>query len=462
MKQNNIFSNFIGNVDKMPDKNAVIFDQQQYSYQAVYDLVINDTRSIAPHSHVAVLLENTIEFVVLLLLAAKNNFVLVPFVPNTTEQQLQHLYHRNDVDIQISDQGLKAVKSRANGVKQYDDQYIIVSTSGSTSAPKPIVLTQEIKLKRIDSARLSYGLDQHDVILVSTPMHHSLAQRGVLLALVLGGTAVIMDKFSPAAYLHSIEQHKVSFSFAVSSQLEAISELDWGHITSLKTLVSSSYTLKPETKLSLSEKLHCDIHECYGTSEIGCATNLSPADLLSHPQSVGNALAHVDIKIIDSINGVGEIAVKTTTAFKGYYKMPEQTTQSFIGDYFKTGDLGKIDDGFLYFMGRSKELIKTGGISVYPLDIEKVINQVKGVIECAVIGVEDDYFGEAIVAVVVGEVTKKVLRKACQNGLAPYQHPMYYDIVAQLPKNALGKLQKFKLKAHYKDLQIGRKLRGVL
>lgn len=459
MNSNSIFSLFSENVNKTPQKIAIKLENESLSYHELYQLVINYHGEIPQNTHVAVVLENSIEFVVLLLLASKNNFVLVPFAPNMAKKQLTELFIKNDIEMLIDNNGITRM-TEIN--KKNNDNYIIVATSGSTSEPKPIVLTQAIKLNRIASAQLTYHLDNNDVMLISTPMYHSLAQRGVLLPLVLGATAVILKKYSPSGYLQAIKENNISFSFSVSNQLEALIELDCTSIRSLKSIVSSSYTLKVATKLKLIEKLQCEIHECYGTSEIGCATNLSPENLISNTSSVGKALPHVEIMIINKKNGVGEIAVKTTTKFKEYYKMPEVTTESFIDSYFKTGDLGYIENGFLHYMGRTKELIKTGAISVFPIDIEKVLLNVNGVKECAVIGVDDNYFGEIIVAIVTGDVKKSDLRKACVEGLAPYQLPMHYDVVDSLPKNNLGKLQKFKLKDNYKHLNIGSRLKGLL
>lgn len=454
-----IYDFFYKNVKKHPDKIAVIIKDKQYTYQEILDLIKNFPYNFKPSSHIGVLLENSIEFVVLLLLASKENFTLIPMPPNMPKNQLDNIFTKCDVEFLIEQCGVKQLSFKE---KYLDESYIITTTSGSTSEPKPIVLTQNIKLKRIESAIKIYSLNNNDIVIVSTPMHHSLAQRGVLLPLVLGATVVIMDYFSPKKYLELIESYKATFSFAVSNQIESIANIYKNYdLSSLKKLVSTSYAIKPDTKKELSKDLN--IYECYGTSEIGCVTNLSPKDLLKKINSVGKPLDYVDLKILHpDKNGIGEIAIKTPTSFKEYYKMQQETIKSFVGDYFKTGDLGYIKNNYLYYTGRKKEIIKTGGISVYPKDIEKVLLNVDGVKECAVIGIEDEYFGEAIVAVVVGNTKKSKLQKACMENLAPYQMPMHYDIVEELPKNYLGKLQKFKLKEKYKNLNIGKKLRGIL
>ena len=195
---------------------------------------------------------------------------------------------------------------------------------------------------------------------------------------------------------------------AVSNQIEAIIPLLDGStkLNSLRTLVSSSYSIKPESKQRLLSMIDADLFECYGTSEIGCATNLNVRQAPNKAASVGAPLPYVHICILNEVgqpaDSVGQIAVRTSTAFAGYYKQKEATQASYHGEYFLTGDLGYLDsDGYLFYSGRCKELIKTGGISVYPLDIERVIAEVEGVEDCAVVGVPDDYFGEMIVAVVV-------------------------------------------------------------
>ena len=414
----------------------IYFDDKVVSFKELLERI--ESKKLPKIGKVALFLENSIEFIEWLLLASKYNFTLVPFAKGMKVDfkkfGISHIY----------DGDLKKISNKSS----YG--YIIVSTSGSTSAPKPIVLTEEIKLKRIKIAIDTYKLDKNDTILVSTPLHHSLAQRGVLLALVLGIDLILMKNFNIDKYLRNLK--KATFTFSVSNQLEAIKEKINGDFN-LKAIVSTSYALNSDTKRKLLN--YFPIYECYGTSEIGCVTHLSPEDVKIHPKSVGKALNGVDIKIKN-----GEILVKSPWRFKEYYNLPKITQESFEGEFFKTGDLGEIIDGFLYYKGRKKELIKTGGISVYPIDIEEVIKRVSGVKEVAVIGVEDSYFGEVVVAVVVGDVEKKDIIRAC-SVLAPYQRPMYVDIVQSLPKNSMGKIQKFKLKEKYKNLRIGEKIKGL-
>ena len=433
---------FKKNVLKYPNK-EIIIENEKFTFGELLKKVERKKLNFYPYTHIAVFLENSTEFIELLLLASKYHLTLIPFANKNID------FKKFDIEY-IFDGKFKKYKEYT----PKKSGYIIVSTSGSTSSPKPIVLTEDIKLKRIDIAKKTYNLSSDDTILVSTPMHHSLALRGVLMSLVLGAKLVLLKNFKSDKFLKTIEKEKVTFTFAVSNQLEIIKDkLKNYNISSLKSLVSTSYALNPDTKKELSK--YTNVYECYGTSEIGCVTQLSPKDIKIHPNSVGKALDGCEIKIKD-----GEILVKSPWKFKEYYKMKEETNNAFEDNFFKTGDLGEIIDGYLYYKGRKKDIIKSGGITIYPIDIEKELKKVKGVKEVAVIGIEDEYFGEAIVAIIEGEAKKEDLISASKN-LAPYQRPMEY-IFERLPRNEMGKVQKFKLKEKYKNLNLGKKLKGFL
>ncbi len=441
--------------------------------------------------HIAVLLDNDLRYPALLLAALKVGAVLVPFSPKLASEQLEIGVARSDVTFVLSYRDVAELLARRPGLVWIDlnqpsatakealkkphaqptsehDPYIIVSTSGSTSEPKPIVLTQAVGLKRIGHTIDTYRLTDHDVLIVATPLYHSLAQRFTILTLTLGATLVLMDRFRPQTYLEAIDRHQVTFAMAVSNQIEAIIPLLDGStkLNSLRTLVSSSYSIKPESKQRLLSMIDADLFECYGTSEIGCATNLNVRQAPNKAASVGAPLPYVHICILNEVgqpaDSVGQIAVRTSTAFAGYYKQKEATQASYHGEYFLTGDLGYLDsDGYLFYSGRCKELIKTGGISVYPLDIERVIAEVEGVEDCAVVGVPDDYFGELIVAVVVGEASLAALQRCCRERLAPYQQPLHVERVQALPRTALGKVQKFVLREQLAERRLGERFRGM-
>ncbi len=424
---------------KNPNKIALIIDKE-YTYKELMEMVDNYNFIFPKYSNVVIMFDNSIEFIVMMILASKQKFTIIPQPIETKKINIE------DIDFIVNKDEIKTLNCSIN---RKNNNYILVSTSGSTSSPKPIVLTEKIKLTRIEIAKKTYHLDENDTILISTPLYHSLAQRGVLISLVLNATGVVLRSFTPTSYLQTIQNNKITFSFSVSSQLEAISDIVQKYDTrSVKKIISTSYSIRAEIKQKLLK--YFDIYECYGTSEIGCVTHLSPEDIKKHPSSIGKPLEGVEIKIDN-----GEIVAKSPWRAVEYYNIAP------IYEWFHTGDLGEIIDEYLYYKGRTKELIKTGGISVYPIDIEKVLLEIDEIKEVAVIGIDDSYFGEAIVAVIVGNIKKSEVMRYAQKYLLPYQVPLFYDIVDNLPKNSMGKLQKFKLKEKYNHLDISKKLKGL-
>jgi len=483
---------FLQSAAKTPDKKAIVFEDETLTYEELavkVGICVRNLQNIGVKegSRIALFLPNGVEFAVLMLSFAYIGAAIVPLSPalpitaavksvKTAECETaiasSEYLSKNDFSPYFDGDAVFDAKSFFQGGGErplsfcnadVKTPFIITMTSGSTGDPKPIVLTQENKIKRaLDGARDIYGLGSEDVIIAASPMYHSLAQRLVLLPLMMGATSVIMRKFTPKSWLGEVQKHGVTFTLAVSSQLDMLlsEELESYDLSSLKCIVSSSALLRLESKEALVGRLGCEFHECYGASEIGIATNLSPKDGLSKLGSVGKALPYVDIRIAG-----GEIEVKTDTLFGGYYKQEAKTKEAMDGEYFKTGDLGRLDDdGFLYYLGRKKELIITGGINVYPRDVEGVLVGVEGVKEAAVIGVPDEYFGEAILAVVVADegVTKRDLQRACAKNLADYQQPLAYEFVEALPKNEMGKLQKHKLNEMFAGYDASKEMRNLM
>lgn len=496
----NIFDHFNNNVKKYPDKTALICQEDSFTFKELQNLSLQLSGllweiGVRKGTKIAVLLNNSIDFALCILATARLGAVIVPMNSTLPKESLKHAFlscnvefaimrteilkRYNNLDKLLSKEkilsfneaapmGLKEIYSNCRDLSTIacdikpELDFLITMTSGSTSDPKPIVLSQETKIKRaIDGAKEIYNLSDADIILIGSPMYHSLAFRLTLLPLLIGGTGIILPKFRPEIWLEMVQNYRVTFTIAVSSQLEMILNgirKNSYDLTSLKKIVSSSAILRPKIKKQLISKLGCEFHECYGTSEIGIATNLSPEDSARKLNSVGKPLPYIDIKIVDEhrkelpVGTEGEIACKTITIFSGYYKKKEETEKSIKEGYFHTGDIGKLDDdGFLYYIGRKKDIIITGGINVYPSDIEDVLARVDGIEESAVIGIDDPYFGEAILAIIVAnkKIDEKELRRYCNKHLADYQQPMAYEFVNTLPRNELGKPIKHKLKERF-------------
>jgi long-chain acyl-CoA synthetase len=345
-----------------------------------------------------------------------------------------------------------------------DIPYILTMTSGSTGQPKPIALSQNTKLKRARSAIDLYRLDSTDITLIATPLYHSLAQRLLFVSLLAGSKLVILPNYSPQRWQRVVSEQKITFTIAVASQLQNIStELAncQEHLLSLRVLVSSSALLEESVKSRLLSGLNCEFHECYGASEVAIATNIQYQRGKS-VGSVGRAIAGVDLKIVDEsqqsvpCNVIGEICVKSDFVFSGYHGQPDTTRQAFIGNYFKTGDMGYLDShGKLYFCGRKKEIIVTGGINVFPADVEAVVSDIDGIETAVAFPVADPALGEVVGVAVVQSAGKHYsdgqLTMACAQQLCDYQLPRRWFRVDAIPRNELGKIQRYKLGQYFSD-----------
>lgn len=492
---------FFLNAARTPNKLAIYCESQSVSYAQLADFVQVWTNVMISHDvkrgdHIGVVLPNSVEFVALLLVAVNLGVALVPLNTSLSAAAIQRAFERADVkhivsnaatfetierdDVDFSpfvgiwisiDSAFKQALSLTDlinhtpNVKRHfeagepEDAFIFTMTSGSTGDPKPIVLTQRTKYNRVMNAQMLYGLTDMDVTLAATPLYHSLAERLVLIPLITGGTSILMARYSASEWLNAVQNLRVTFSIAVSSQLKQIAELLKSttiDTSSLRCLVSSSAQLDEAIKFSLIKKLNCEFHECYGASEIAIASNLDGNVDKHKLKTVGQAAPGVDIKILNDLDEVattgqpGEIVCKTTMLFGGYYKRPELTKAAMWGDYFRTGDIGKLDeDGFLYYLGRKKDIIISGGINIYPNDIEASVNHLDDVIESAAFAYADQQLGEVVaVAIVPKDIQTfnlKQVRFHCAEQLADYQQPRKWFILDALPKNSMGKVMKFEL-----------------
>lgn len=498
-----IIQSFLKQVMRTPAKPAIIQNDCVVTYQELYQKVSSLSASllelgVKKNDHVAVLLPNSIEFSILMLTAANMGIVLVPQAMSLSNKALSKAIIASDIrhffvwhalipdldtlrNCQAREEsilvavGESTVCNDANylnfdvllhgspdlsmGAHDVcpDQAFILTMTSGSTGDPKPIILSQAVKEKRAKAAIELYSLTNQDIVLIATPMYHSLAERLLIMPLIVGGSCVIMSTYSAEKWVEKVHVESVTFSIIVSSQLkQVVTQLasSGQQINSLRCLVSSSERLPDNVRDKVLKLLNCDFHECYGASEIAIATNLNYQK--NYVNSVGQAAKDVDIKILGKegktlpAGEVGEILCKTPMLFSGYYKKERETNASMHGQYFCTGDLGRLDnEGFLSFLGRKKDIIITGGINVYPKDVEDVILQHEAVSACAVIPIEDESFGELITAVVVlkegMEVSIRALQRLSAKCLADFQQPRQYFFTDDLPKNAMGKIMKQRL-----------------
>ena len=231
----------------------------------------------------------------------------------------------------------------------------------------------------------------------------------------------------------------------------------------MRLFVSGSAPLLADTHDKWREVTGHAILERYGMTETNMNTS-NPLRGERKPGTVGPPLAGVDARVVDdqgntvAAGGIGDLQVRGPNVFAGYWRMPEKTAEDFTDDgFFNTGDMASIDeDGYVSIVGRAKDLVITGGLNVYPKEVELFIDDLEGVKESAVIGVPHADFGEGVVAVVVREhdatVQEASIIEACRENLANFKVPKRVVFIEQLPRNAMAKVQKNQLRKDYENL----------
>jgi malonyl-CoA/methylmalonyl-CoA synthetase len=345
------------------------------------------------------------------------------------------------------------------------DVAAILYTSGTTGKPKGAMLTHGNLAANAQTLHKLWGFRPDDVLLHALPLFHI---HGLFVALNImllnGGRIVLMPKFDAALLLQWMPKATVLMGVPTFyTRLLAQPGLTAEVVRNMRLFVSGSAPLLAETFDAFAQRTGHRILERYGMSETGMNCS-NPLDGDRRPGTVGPALPGVEARICDNTGKpvpqgeVGTIEVRGPNVFKGYWGMPEKTASEFRPDgFFITGDLATIDrDGYVTIVGRDKDMIISGGLNVYPKEIEDVLNEMPGIVESAVVGVPHPDFGEVGVAVLV--TTKDAIRDetavidTLNKSLARFKVPKRVFYVDELPRNTMGKVQKNVLRDRHRDL----------
>jgi malonyl-CoA/methylmalonyl-CoA synthetase len=336
-----------------------------------------------------------------------------------------------------------------------DDLAVIIYTSGTTGRSKGAMLTHRNLLSNAAALVSTWRFSERDVLLHALPMFHV---HGLFVAnhcaLTAGATLLWHRRFDPAAIIPALARATVLMGVP-TYYVRLLAEPGFGraHCAGIRLFISGSAPLLAETHREFEARTGHRILERYGMSEAGMITS-NPLDGERRPGSVGFPLPGVSVRIADEADRaqapgqVGAIQIRGDSTFRGYWRMPDETREEFTADgWFRTGDVGVTDaDGYLAIVGRAKDLIITGGYNVYPKEIELAIDDLPGVAESAVVGVAHPDFGEAVTAAVVPKPGVALdggrLIEALKTRLANYKVPKRIVVVEELPRNAMGKVQK--------------------
>ncbi len=350
--------------------------------------------------------------------------------------------------------------------RQADDLAAILYTSGTTGRSKGAMLTHGNMLSNALVLKDYWGWKKGDVLIHALPIFHVhglfVAIHG---ALINGSKMIWLAKFDPKLVVKKLPEATVFMGVpTLYVRLLAEPGLTREACRNMRLFVAGSAPLLIETFNEWKERTGHTILERYGMSETVMLTSNPYEGAERRGGTVGFALPGVSLRVQDEggqslpAGEIGGIQVKGPNIFKGYWRMPEKTKEEFTADgYFKTGDVGKIDErGYIVIVGRSKDLIISGGYNVYPAEIEGYINDMPGVAESALVGVPHPDFGEVGIAVVIakpgvaleaGRIVGELKSK-----LANFKIPKQCFVVNELPRNTMGKVQKNLLREQYKGL----------
>src|SRR5436309_2092129 len=342
-----------------------------------------------------------------------------------------------------------------------EDPFAVMLTSGTTGFPKGCLATQRTFVFHCINNAIVKGLGAHDKAILSSPIYFNAGRSFTLGIIYFGGTMILHERFDAEEVLKTIEREKVTYVGAVPTMCERmlhVLEARKYDTSSLRCLAITGGKVHPSVLEGLKKNVTPNIYRTYASTDSGQMAISKPSDVDGKPNAAGRPVWCVEMRIVDDnnkpvgVNEVGEIICQSPLATQGYYKNPEATNASFRDGWFYTGDLGYFDEkGYLFVAGRKKDMVKSGGISIYPLEIESVLYGHPEVVEAAVIGVPDSQWGEAVKAVVVLKqdsiVTAEELIQFCKDRLSSYKIPKSVDIVSSLPHTEIGKVAKEKLRS---------------
>ncbi len=503
MKNDNLYALLAAHFPKAKNAPALIladgrvwtYDDVQRASARMAHLIVS--LGLKPGDRVAVQVEKTPEALVLYLATLRAGMVFLPLNPAYQRHELEYFLGdatpglvvcrpqmRGLIDelakaakvpnvLELDDAGQGSLIDAATpfpdsfetAPRTGDDLAAILYTSGTTGRSKGAMLTHRNLAVNAQTLHAYWKFRKGDVLLHMLPIFHV---HGLFVAshcALLNGSAMLFEpKFDGKRALALLPQATVFMgvpTYYVRLLLEP--GFDKKLVRHMRLFVSGSAPLLKETFDEFRARTGHTILERYGMTEGGMFTS-NPYDGERRGGTVGFPLPGMSVKITDDegrtlpMNTIGNILVKGANVFVGYWRMPEKTKEEFTADgFFKTGDMGKIDgEGYVSIIGRSKDLIITGGLNVYPKEIEEMIDALPGVVESAVIGLPHPDFGEAVTAVVVRQknaagaaLSEAGIIATLKAELANFKIPKRVHLVDNLPRNTMGKVQKNVLRQQY-------------
>lgn len=411
---------------------------------------------VEPGDRVMLQSEKSVEALVVYLATLKVGAIFVPLNTAYTEAEVDYFIDDAQPALFVEDavELVGEARSRAllidSVARGEGDLASIIYTSGTTGRSKGAMLSHGNLAANALALHQAWGFTERDVLLHALPIFHV---HGLFVAthcaLLSGAPMAWLPKYDDAAVLKAMPACTVMMGVPTFyTRLLANRGFTREEAAHMRLFICGSAPLLESTFAEFEARTGQRILERYGMSEAVIITS-NPLEGERIAGSVGFPLPGVELRIAGGETGV--IEIRGPSVFGGYWQMPEKTAEEFTADgYFVTGDVGRQDpDGRVWISGRAKDLIISGGFNVYPKEIELILDEVDGVIESAVIGVPHADFGEVVVAVVIGKGEEAAMIAALRERLAAFKAPKRVFFVGELPRNAMGKVQKNLLREQY-------------
>ena len=486
----------------------LICEDTEYSFETMHERSTRVAVNLAAHGvqqgdKGVLLMGNCLEYLYVFLGAGRIGAVIVPVNPTLKADEIAHITNNSEAETLITVPELAPLLPQLRAVlpsvKRYfvageatedaesfstlmapvaevppiaakpDDTAALIYTSGTTGLPKGVMLTHRNYLANALMLVKSQTVVEQDRFFCVLPLFHVNAQVVTILTPLMGGASVVlMKKFNPFAILPMIQKHRPTIMSAVPTIYNVMCRLAKAQdqeydLSSIRSFATGAAPMPEETYNEAFRTLKRPIIGGYGLTEATCASAAADARDPIKWNSVGSPLPYTIIRIVGEdgkdvpFGDVGEILIAGPTVMQGYYKNPAATAEVLRDGWLYTGDLGQFDqDGYLYIVGRVKDMIIRGGQNIYPQQIEDVISRLPGVEECCVVGVEEARWGQEVLAVVKRteniNLAESDVIQHCRRYLASYKCPAFVRFVDELPKTPTGKIKKVEVAASFANI----------
>ena len=503
------------NANKFPTKNAVVSEEASLDFKELNDRVNRLANALIKKGlkrgdRIGVLIHNCHQFIEIYFAVAKTGGIFCPYNNHLKQWELKDIIEYSTPKFLFVDKDfsgmINALKPELNSVETYiclqkvdgaywndyeamieqsdagepgikileDDIQSIIFTAGTTGRPKGAMRTHRHLMSDATASAIDLRVGYDEKVLITFPMYHVACEDNIVRHSLLSNTIYTKKEggFNPPEVLEYIAKEKISRIQLVPTMIHSliqVPDVSKYDLSSLKLILYAGSSMPVELLKKALAIFPCGFAQLYGQTESGPFTTvLKPEDHIqdgteksvARLASSGKPALNYEVRIVDDydndvpIGEVGELIVRSEAMMIGYWQMPEETEKKLKNGWLHTGDLAKFDeDGYVYIVERKGDMIISGGVNVYPREIEEVLYRHPAVSEASVIGLPDEHWGEIVKAVIVlkadAQATEDEIKDFCGKNLAGFKKPKSVDFWKELPKSPQGKILKKDIRKHY-------------